>query len=103
MFWGRNVTKIVLFFIFVETDHIMPKRIGIFSFFTSLYRDGFRNMTWGKPLVWLILLKLFILFAILRVFFFKPAMKGLTDQEKSEAVGAVLTKNHNEDTLIITE
>lgn len=75
------------------------------TFFTSLYRDGFRNMTWGKPLVWLILLKLFILFAILRVFFFKPAMKGLTDQQKSEAVGEVLTQTHNNtDTLkLITE
>ena len=72
----------------------------LFSFFASLYRDGFRNMTWGKPLVWLILLKLFILFAILRVFFFKPAMKGLTDQQKSEKVGAALTQpQHNTDTL----
>ena len=77
----------------------MKKATGIFSFFTSLYRDGFRNMTWGKPLVWLIVLKLIILFAILRVFFFKPAMKGLTDEEKSEAVGAALTKAHNTDTL----
>jgi hypothetical protein len=77
----------------------MPKRTGIFSFFASLYRDGFRNMTWGKPLVWLIILKLIILFAILRVFFFKPAMKGLTDEQKSEAVGTALTKSHNTDTL----
>ena len=74
------------------------------SFFASLYRDGFRNMTWGKPLVWLILLKLIILFGILRVFFFKPAMRGLTDQEKSEKVGAVLTQPHNTDTLnLLTE
>ena len=74
------------------------------TFFTSLYRDGLRNMTWGKPLVWLTLLKLFILFAILRVFFFKPAMKGLTDQQKSEKVGSVLTQPHNTDTLkLITE
>lgn len=50
------------------------------------YRDGFRNMTWGRPLVWLILLKIFILFAILRVFFFKPAMSGMTDSEKIETV-----------------
>lgn len=35
----------------------MSKSGGIFSFFCSLYRDGFRNMTWGKPLVWLIILK----------------------------------------------
>ncbi len=77
----------------------MAKRPGIFSFFASLYRDGFRNMTWGKPLVWLIVLKLIILFAILRVFFFKPAMRGLSDQEKSETVGARLTQPHNTDTL----
>ena len=53
----------------------------------SFYRDGFRNMTWGRPLIWLILLKIFILFAILRVFFFKPAMAGLSDEERSRVVG----------------
>ena len=51
------------------------------------YRDSFRNMTWGRPLVWLILLKFFILFAILRVFFFKPVMAGLSDEERSRVVG----------------
>ena len=51
------------------------------------YRDSFRNMTWGRPLVWLILLKFFILFAILRVFFFKPTMAGLSDEERSRVVG----------------
>lgn len=77
---------------------------SIISFFTALYRDGFRNMTWGKPLVWLIVLKLVILFAILRVFFFKPAMRGLSDKEKSEVVGHALLKNHNPDTLnLLTE
>lgn len=58
----------------------------------DFYRDGFRNMTWGRPLIWLILLKIFILFAILRLFFFKPAMRGLTDEQKSELVGAHLTE-----------
>ena len=54
------------------------------------YRDGFRNMTWGRPLVWLILLKVFILFAVLRLFFFRPAMLGLTDEEKSDRVAEQL-------------
>ena len=68
------------------------------------YRDGFRNQTWGRPLIWLVVLKFFILFAILRVFFFKPAMSGLTPEEKSERVGAALTHNHNPDTLnLLTE
>ena len=59
----------------------------------ELYRDGFRNMTWGRPLIWLILLKIFILFAILRVFFFRPAMAGMSEREKSEAVGMKILKN----------
>lgn len=58
----------------------------------SFYRDGFRNMTWGRTLIWLILLKVVILFAVLRVFFFRPAMAGLSEQERSEAVGERLTE-----------
>ena len=67
------------------------------------YRDGFRNMTWGRPLIWLILLKIFILFAILRVFFFKPAMAGMTDGQKSDTVDERITQQpHNQqDTLNI--
>lgn len=65
----------------------------------TLYREGFRNMTWGKPLVWLIVLKLVILFAILRVFFFKPAMDGMTEQEKIEAVSGRLTGTDDTQTL----
>jgi hypothetical protein len=77
----------------------MSHKPGIGSRIWSFYRDGFRNMTWGKPLVWLILLKLFILFAILRVFFFKPAMRGLSNEQKSEKVGEQLTQPHHTDTL----
>ncbi len=77
------------------------KRIRqFFSSFWTLYRDGFKNMTWGRPLVWLIVLKLFIMFAILRVFFFKPAMRGMTDEQKSEQVGERLI-THGSDTLKI--
>lgn len=58
----------------------------------ELYRDGFRNMTWGRELCWIVLLKLVILFGVLRVFFFKPAMAGRTDEQKSEIVGRNLTE-----------
>ena len=61
----------------------------------TIYRDGFRNMTWGRPLVWLIVLKLIILFGILRVFFFKPEMSGLTPEQKSELVGERITNTNN--------
>ena len=68
----------------------------------SLYRDGFRNMTWGRPLVWLIVLKLVILFGILRIFFFKPAMAGMTDEQKSEQVGARLARPQAGDDKTLT-
>lgn len=36
----------------------------------DLYADGFRHMTLGKTLWAVILIKLFIIFAILKIFFF---------------------------------
>jgi len=36
----------------------------------DLYYDGFRSMTLGKTLWAIILIKLFIMFAVLKVFFF---------------------------------
>lgn len=60
------------------------------------YSDGFRHMTWGRTMWIIILLKLFILFVILRVFFFKPAMEGMDDDEKSSTVATqLLDKNNN--------
>ena len=38
------------------------------------YRDGFRNMTWGRPLWLLIILKIIIMFGVLRVFFFESVL-----------------------------
>ena len=64
----------------------------------NFYREGFKNQTWGRPLIWLVILKFFILFAVLRVFFFRPALAGKTDAEKSEAVGRQLTRPHNNNT-----
>lgn len=57
----------------------------------TFYRDGFRNMTWGRPLWILIILKLIILFGLLRLFFFRPAMAGKSEEEKIEIVGESLT------------
>ena len=47
-------------------------------------------MTWGRTLWCIILIKLFIMFAVLRLFFFKPALAGLTHDEKVERVGQAL-------------
>ncbi len=42
----------------------------------DLYADGFRNMTLGRTLWAIILIKLFIMFAILKVFFFPNDIKS---------------------------
>lgn len=65
------------------------KRIWIF------YRDGFREMTVGKTLWTLILIKLFILFFVLKLFFFPDflSMKGNTDDaSKAHYVGTELVE-----------
>ena len=56
------------------------------------YVDGFRNMTWGRPLWFLIFLKVVVLFLVLRMFFFEPVLSGKTDEQKSEHVGLELMR-----------
>ena len=59
----------------------------------NFYADGFRNMTWGRPLWWLILLKVVVLFLVLRLFFFEPVLSGKSDEEKMEHVGRELVSD----------
>ncbi|MBQ6746732.1 MAG: DUF4492 domain-containing protein [Bacteroidaceae bacterium] len=54
---------------------------NIFSKIWDLYVDGFRSMTIGKTLWMLILIKLFIIFCILRVFFFPNFLNTVTDDD----------------------
>ncbi len=49
----------------------------------AFYRDGFRSMTVGRTLWILIAIKLFIMFAILKVFFF-PGFLGKFDDAEGE-------------------
>ena len=65
---------------------------NIFISIWNFYADGFRNMTWGRPLWWLILLKVVVLFLVLRLFFFEPVLSGKSDEEKIEHVGRELMK-----------
>jgi len=48
---------------------------GFFYKAFDLYYDGFKNMRLGKTLWAIILIKLFIMFAILKVFFFPNFLK----------------------------
>ena len=52
------------------------------------YMEGFRNMTLGKTLWAIILIKLFIMFFILRLFFFPNILqqKYDTDDERANQV-----------------
>ena len=74
---------------------IYPKEMTMKSTIRSIwnfYAEGFRQMTWGKNLWLLILLKLIFLFVILRMFFFRPTLSGKSEEEKIEHVGMQLTR-----------
>ena len=73
------------------------QKIKSCSDFFIMYIEGFKNLTWGKSLWIIILVKLFIMFAILKVFFFPNLLNSRfqTEKEKSEYVLKELTKNHN--------
>lgn len=62
------------------------------------YVDGFKSMTWGRELWLLILLKVIILFVLLRGFFFHPVLEGKSDEQKMEHVGAQLIEKQNQPT-----
>ncbi|MGL4994378.1 MAG: DUF4492 domain-containing protein [Bacteroidales bacterium] len=66
---------------------------NIFVRVFRFYVDGFKSMTTGKTLWAIILIKLFIMFAILKVFFFPNFLNSNfeTSKEKSEYVGKQLT------------
>jgi len=58
------------------------------------YIDGFSNMTIGKKLWIIILIKLFIMFVIMKVFFFPDILndKFTNDEERSNYVLEQLTE-----------
>ncbi|PTL34364.1 DUF4492 domain-containing protein [Prevotella sp. oral taxon 376] len=58
-----------------------------------LYYDGFRNMTLGKTLWAVILIKLVIIFAVLKLFFFPDFIRGKADKgQESEFVSTQILK-----------
>lgn len=58
----------------------------------SFYVEGFRSMTWGRQLWLVILLKVVILFVLLRGFFFRPILAGKSEEQRSEYVGEQLAQ-----------
>ncbi len=67
----------------------MPAKI--FGF----YRDGFRQMTVGKSLWKIIFIKLFVMFAVLKLFFFPNYLNTNfeTDKQRGDYVLEQLTRS----------
>lgn len=57
----------------------LPRKIWVF------YRDGFREMTVGRTLWIIILVKLFIFFVVLRLLFFPDLLKRDYDNDEQRA------------------
>ena len=70
---------------------------NIFKRIFLFYYEGFKNMTVGRRLWAIIIIKLFIMFAILKIFFFKNFLdeKFDNENEKAEYVIEQLTKPKN--------
>ena len=68
-----------------------------YSFFYrayDLYRDGFRHMQLGKTLWLIILVKLFIVFVVLKLFFFLNFLSQHAEKgEEADFVATQILKN----------
>lgn len=62
----------------------MEEQMPKFNFFT-MFRDGFKNMTLGKTLWTIVIIKLIIMFLILRPFFFPNFLSSKFDDSQSKA------------------
>jgi hypothetical protein len=59
----------------------------------DLYADGFRHMTVGRTLWTIIVIKLVVIFAILKVFFFPDFIKQHADEGQEAEFVATQTLN----------
>lgn len=64
-----------------ENNH----KTGLLSRVFDLYIDGFRNMTIGRSLWIIIIIKVFVLFAILKLFFFPDFLGSNFDNDHDRA------------------
>ncbi len=75
----------------------MSKNTSFAKQFIQMYYSGFKNMsTWGKQVWLIIIIKLIIMFAILKVFFFPNFLKSnfKTDEQRTEHVLDKLTNKN---------
>ncbi|HNW69275.1 MAG TPA: DUF4492 domain-containing protein [Bacteroidales bacterium] len=72
---------------------MFKKATGLCNKIFHFYYDGFRSMTVGKKLWAVILIKLFIIFIVLKLFFFPDFLKTRfeDDEQRSDYVMEQLT------------
>ena len=61
----------------------------------DLYRDGFRHMRLGRVLWVIVLVKLFVIFVVLKLFFFPNFLKQHADGHEAEYVATQLLDKQN--------
>jgi hypothetical protein len=71
----------------------MKQQHNIFVKIFQFYRDGFQQMTVGRTLWCLVIIKLLIIFLLLRLVLFHPAMEGLTTEQKQQTVASRILKD----------
>ena len=71
----------------------MKQENNIFRKIYYFYRDGFSQMTVGRILWRLVIIKLLIIFLLLRLVLFHPALEGLTTKEKQQTVASQILNN----------
>jgi len=64
----------------------------------SLYVDGFRSMVLGRKLWKIILIKIVVIFGVIKIFFFPDflATTYTTDHERADHVLSALTQNQGD-------
>ncbi len=60
-------------------------RANLFKRIFLFYYEGFKSMTVGKSLWIIILIKLFIMFVVLKIFFFPNFLNSKFDNKKDKA------------------
>lgn len=67
-----------------EVDSKVPEMRGFFPKVIQLWREGMKTMTWGRPLWILNIIKLLIMFGVLKLFFFPNFLKQQSKTEEGQ-------------------
>ena len=72
------------------------KTMNLFQRIYHFYADGFRGMTVGRTLWIVIIIKLVVMFAVIRLFFMPDILGGFdNDTQRAEAVREHLSQINN--------